>query len=230
MKYVMSDLHGCYGKYKEMLSLIEFRREDTLYILGDVIDRGPDGVEILLDMMARPNVIPLLGNHEYMAAVCLPWLLEDVTGQSLDALDEEQLAFLQSWIANGGGPTLRALEALDRAGREDLLDYLREMELYVSLKVQGKRFLLMHSAPKPFDPKKKLKDYALKDFLFGRPDPDAVYFPDRLLISGHTPVSFLGGGNSIFHQKTWLDVDCGCVFRGGRLACLCLDTMEEFYV
>ena len=43
MIYVMSDLHGCFDKYKEMLSLIDFAPRDTLYVLGDVIDRGPDG-------------------------------------------------------------------------------------------------------------------------------------------------------------------------------------------
>ena len=42
MIYVMSDIHGCYEKYRQMLDLIRFCEEDTLYILGDVVDRGPD--------------------------------------------------------------------------------------------------------------------------------------------------------------------------------------------
>ena len=54
---------------------IALRPEDTLYVLGDVIDRGADGCRLLLDMMGRANVIPILGNHEFTAAVCLPWLL-----------------------------------------------------------------------------------------------------------------------------------------------------------
>lgn len=37
-----------------------------LYVLGDVIDRFPDGIEILQELMAMPNVKMLLGNHEYM--------------------------------------------------------------------------------------------------------------------------------------------------------------------
>ena len=32
-KYVMSDLHGCYDKFKEMLNLIDFKNEDELYII-----------------------------------------------------------------------------------------------------------------------------------------------------------------------------------------------------
>ena len=43
MIYVMSDLHGCYEKYRAMLETIRFAEEDALYVLGDVLDRGPDG-------------------------------------------------------------------------------------------------------------------------------------------------------------------------------------------
>ena len=58
MYYAMSDIHGCFDKYQEMLELIEFVPRDTLYVLGDVIDRGPDGIRILQDMNTRPNVFP----------------------------------------------------------------------------------------------------------------------------------------------------------------------------
>ena len=61
------------------MSAIALRPDDALYVLGDVIDRGPDGCQILLDMLGRPNVLPILGNHEFIAAVCLPWLMEEVT-------------------------------------------------------------------------------------------------------------------------------------------------------
>ena len=44
MTYAMSDLHGCYDKYKKMLEKIHFGEDDTLYILGDVVDRGDGGI------------------------------------------------------------------------------------------------------------------------------------------------------------------------------------------
>ena len=75
MTYVMSDIHGCYEKYRAMLENIEFAEDDTLYVLGDVLDRGPDGFRILLDMAARPNTVGLMGNHELLAATALPALL-----------------------------------------------------------------------------------------------------------------------------------------------------------
>ena len=230
MTYVMSDIHGCFDKYREMLALIKFVPRDTLYVLGDVIDRGPDGVDILRDMSVRANVLPILGNHEFTAAVCLPWLLEEVTDQSLVALGKTQVAALSEWIANGGGPTLRRLQQLGRQARADILEYLQEMELYAEVEVGGQRFVLTHAAPEHFAPNRPLEAYALTDLLFGRPAPDAAYYPDKTLVFGHTPTAFFGGGNSILQQKTWIDIDCGCAFKGGRLGCLCLDTMEEFYV
>ena len=225
MNYVMSDIHGCFDKYKEMLSLIDFAPRDTLYVLGDVIDRGPDGIKILQDMMLRPNVFPLLGNHEFTAAMCLPWLMKEVTGQSLAVLDETQIAALSEWIANGGGVTIRNLEELSQEEREDILEYLREMELFAQVRAGGRDFVLLHSGLGHFSP-----DKALEDFLFGRTELDMAYYPDKILVFGHTPTRILGGGDKILRRETWIDIDCGCVFKGGRLGCLCLDTMEEFYV
>ena len=61
MIYAVSDIHGCYSQYKEVLEKIRFSDEDTLYVLGDVLDRGPDGFQVLADMAGRYNVIPLIG-------------------------------------------------------------------------------------------------------------------------------------------------------------------------
>ena len=38
--YVMSDIHGMGSLLEEMLEKIRFSGQDTLYILGDMIDRG----------------------------------------------------------------------------------------------------------------------------------------------------------------------------------------------
>lgn len=48
MIYVMSAIHGCYEKYRRMLDAIYFSEKDTLYILGDVRDRGKEGFTTLL--------------------------------------------------------------------------------------------------------------------------------------------------------------------------------------
>ena len=50
MIYVMSDVHGCYDMYMQMLEKIAFKDSDTLYLLGDVVDRGDDPIKVLCDM------------------------------------------------------------------------------------------------------------------------------------------------------------------------------------
>ena len=48
MIYAVSDIHGCYDKFLGLLDLIKFSDHDTMYILGDMVDRGKDGIKLLL--------------------------------------------------------------------------------------------------------------------------------------------------------------------------------------
>lgn len=74
--YVMGDIHGEADRFHAMLKKIQFSEDDILILLGDVIDRGPDGIALLLEIMEMPNAIMLLGNHEYMM---LQFLSPDAT-------------------------------------------------------------------------------------------------------------------------------------------------------
>lgn len=46
MIYAISDIHGCWDKYRKLLKKINFGLDDTLYVLGNVTDRGPDGFKL----------------------------------------------------------------------------------------------------------------------------------------------------------------------------------------
>ena len=69
MIYCVSDIHGELDKFERLLELVQFSDADQLYIIGDVIDRGAMGVDILQKIMVTPNMTMLLGNHEQM----YPW-------------------------------------------------------------------------------------------------------------------------------------------------------------
>lgn len=67
--YAISDIHGMYGSYEATMNVL--KKDDELYIIGDVIDRGDDGIKILQDIIRRkndsdvnPKIHFLLGNHE----------------------------------------------------------------------------------------------------------------------------------------------------------------------
>ncbi len=72
MIYAVSDIHGCYEKYVQLLEIIRFSEGDTLYVLGDVVDRGSGGIRVLQHMKEHGNILPLRGNHEVLAASLLP--------------------------------------------------------------------------------------------------------------------------------------------------------------
>ena len=66
MIYVLSDIHGNTARFNSIMEQINLQPEDTLYVLGDVVDRYPDGIKILRRIMKMPNAKMLMGNHEYM--------------------------------------------------------------------------------------------------------------------------------------------------------------------
>ena len=47
MIYVLSDIHGNLRRFESIMNQINFQPDDTLYILGDIVDRNPDGIKIL---------------------------------------------------------------------------------------------------------------------------------------------------------------------------------------
>lgn len=237
MQYVCSDIHGRYDLWQALLAALHLQSADTLYVLGDEIDRGPDGISVLQDMARRPNVVPLLGNHELNAALCMPLLLQEITDESLAGLSAKDFASLSEWLQNGGSPTLRGLQQISPAEREDLLDYLRNMDLYEEVEAGGRTFILTHAGLDHFSVEKPLEDYELLDFLLCRPDPRAAVWPDKnkFLVYGHTPTRLLREqmgqpvADSILHCGQQIAIDCACAF-GGKLGCLCLDTLEEIYI
>ncbi len=61
MDYAISDIHGEYNQFMQLLEKIRFSDSDTLYVIGDTIDRGPQPIKVLQFMMEQPNIIPIVG-------------------------------------------------------------------------------------------------------------------------------------------------------------------------
>lgn len=52
----ISDIHGELDKFERMLELIRFSDPNQIYIIGNVIDRGAMGVDVLCKIMEAPNI------------------------------------------------------------------------------------------------------------------------------------------------------------------------------
>lgn len=230
MVYVCSDLHGYpIEKFKKLLKSVNFSNDDDLYVLGDVIDRGPDGIKLLKWMMLQPNVELILGNHEAMMLAC-NFLFEEITEDSIDRLTGTKLQTYSVWLSNSGQPTLNALSAMRKSEIKYLLEYLREAPLYEVLTVNDRDFLLVHSGLGSFDKNKKLSEYSPTDLLWNRPDLNQKYFDDVTVIFGHTPTVYYGEEHKGKPVKTesWIDIDVGAGLGLNPLL-LRLDDMKEFY-
>ena len=64
--YLIGDLQGCDAPFQRLLEKIDFSpSRDTLYLLGDLVNRGPDSLGVLRRLMALGDAAQcLLGNHD----------------------------------------------------------------------------------------------------------------------------------------------------------------------
>ena len=232
MTYVVANLHGHLDEYKAMLETIRFSAErDVLYVLGDIVDIGPDPVGLIGDMSLRLNVFPVAGEHDYLAARMLTGYekmqADMAAGKSPDPTFAAELT---AWIKDGGEPTLSGYRALDKDMQEGVIDYLTDMPLYEEVTVGGTEYLLLHAGIYDFTPDVDLDWLEPEDFFSEPLDPTAKYFENKTIIVGHTPTSEANGGaDRIFYGNGTIFMDCG-LGRGGRLACLRLEDGKEFYV
>lgn len=213
MIYCMSDLHGDKERYDKMLEKIGFSDDDTMYIIGDVVDRHPDGIAILLDIMRRKNIVLLMGNHEWMM------LNEVVLG--LPGATER-------WNRNGAQPTRDALNALPEEECNRLINFVLDLPDQLKIEVNGRKYLLVHAWPAK-ERYERIWDRSIQN----NPEPP---LKDCTVIIGHTPVMYVTNDwehpPKILHLPGVIDIDCGCAqSKDDRvLGCLRLNDMAEFYV
>ena len=229
MIYVTSDIHGNRRRFDSILEQINLKKNDTLYILGDVVDRHPDGINILLQIMKTPNIKMLLGNHEYMM---------------LKALESPYpLTPLLLWFRNGGEVTLDHLNLLSEKEKDEIVSFLKSLPLYYEVKIRKKRYKLIHaSIEENFT---HSSDFANKTeyALFERVYPTDDLPSGFIYVIGHTPVCYFTGKRDmkIMVGEDRIYIDCGSGFPEksdpnysrypgeGKLACLRLNDMKEFY-
>lgn len=232
MTYVISDIHGDYERYEKMLETINLDDDrDTLFVIGDVVDFGTDSFKILLDMSSRPNVYPILGEHEYMALPLLKKLAGDISEKAIAKFDAATMQSFMEWGKKGGQETVRAFRELDADDREWVIEYLEEFVPYEEIEVGGKVYVLAHAGIDNYSASKDLEDYEIKDFITVSPDYSIPFTNGKTLITGHKPTVEIhpGSKGKIFKLNNHIAIDCGATY-GLALGCLRLDDMKEFYV
>lgn len=243
--YVATDLHGCLEAYKKLLEDIDLKKEDRLILLGDVLDRGPHPISIIKDIMSRKdkNIELIMGNHELFA---LKVLLDDGVESPIDEISESFYSeaakkHYYTWFFNGGDTTFEEFYPLPNAERKAILDFLQELPSYMEIELKGNKYFLVHAGIDNYTNDEELGYATVENFVWNSPSSFSVPFfvedPNRYLVFGHTPTFRLpdpeAEAGKIFMKNNYIALDCGCVFgkyHNGRLGCLRLDDMKEFYV
>jgi len=227
--YVMSDIHGEYDRFEKMLELINPGDDDRIYVIGDVVDRGKEGINIVQHIMKSNNITLILGNHEFMFLQYFK--------------DDTPIRTKRNWNRNGNFHTLMAFDELSEDEQTEMLEYLENCPDYAELEIDGNKFYLAHG----FTGEDRYHR------VWGRPKEDAESgLPDDVtLIIGHTPVcEYICPGTDeqiyvysycltekgehfkILHAEHFIDIDCGVGYgmSAARLACMRLEDGMEFYV
>lgn len=218
--------------FMELLGKIKLKDTDTLYILGDVLDRGPHPIKTLQKLMEMPNVICLVGNHEVMALECLEFLMKEITDSSIEEIDDKTLDNLLTWQMNGCQHTIEEFRKIDAEEKRRVIEYIRETSIYEKVSVNGTDYLLVHAGLGNYLPEKDIEDYSLHELVWMRADYDVQYFSDTYVVTGHTPTQNIKGNlhsGYVYRKNNHIAIDCGATFPGGRLEAVCLDTGEEYY-
>lgn len=231
MIYVTAGLFGEFEKYEKALKKIEFSDEDSLFVLGNILDYGDRGMDILLDMMYRVNVYPILGEHDHMAKKYLTALHEGLNGTSM-AEFEAAAPGVVDWISKQGGQaTVEDFMKLEKSQKEQIVEFLADFELYDQLSVGDKEYIFVHGGIAEFDPEKEMDEYTLEELVYSDCDFKKVYFEDSILVTGKCHTYEIDGyeQHQIYHGNQHLAVHCGCE-QDGFLGLICLDTGKEFYI
>lgn len=124
--YLVGDIQGCDSALQRLLDKIAFSpSRDTLYLLGDLVNRGPDSAGVLRRLMAFGGAAQsLLGNHDLHLLALAYGVRRPHRNDTLD----------------------RILNAPDRAA---MLEWLRAQSMAILTTIQQRPLLMVHAGVLP---------------------------------------------------------------------------------
>jgi len=195
----IGDIHGCDVAFETLLNVITPRPADTIVILGDVVDRGPNTkrcIDLIFELQKACRVVSIMGNHEEMF---------------LDAINGGR--WQRTWMQNGGVEMLESYGGLVDDIPDEHLDFMRSMQDYY----EAEWDLFTHGTPYFDTPIEQQTSQGLRwNRIFGREPPHSS---GKRVICGHT--SQKSGVPLVFMGYVCLDTNA---YGGGALTALDVGT------
>lgn len=96
--YVIGDIQGCYDEFMALLDKIHFSDGDALWLVGDLVNRGPNSLAVLRFLKNFSGTLHcVLGNHDLHLLACAqgvrPLKPSDTFNDVLSAPDRDELLY-----------------------------------------------------------------------------------------------------------------------------------------
>ncbi|MBQ7121204.1 MAG: metallophosphoesterase [Clostridia bacterium] len=228
---VTSDIHGHLSYLKKVLEKASFCDDDILFIVGDMIEKGPENLKTLryvMELCKQGNVIPLIGNVDaYRLKLIYELSEENVDGFYNYVLNLRQwtgTSFYEE-LAAECGYTINSPEDILLSKKAVITNFENEFKFIVNLPTvaETQNYVFVHGGL----PKKKISDNVDKNVFeltkfdaFAERTSDVF---DKYVIAGHWPVVLYGSDipqmNPIINRdKKIISIDGGCgVKKDGQL-------------
>ena len=213
---IIGDVHGCHGELIELLGKLGYDTADPAAVvppagrkavfLGDLVDRGPNTVEVLRlvrSMVAAGSALCVPGNHDVK-------LVRQLRGRNVQ-------------LTHGLAETVEQLRDVSVQERHDVADFLDRLVGHYVL--DGGRLVVAHAGMTEAymgRASQRVREFALYGETTGETDEFGLpvrfswaseYRGAAAVVYGHTPTP----------EADWLNnticIDTGCVF-GGKLTAL----------
>lgn len=226
--WAIGDVHGFSLALSRLLDRIQPEPDDSIVMLGDYVDRGPDSrgvLERVLRLQKECRLIPLRGNHEDMILT----LLEREKNGTLHRpawknwFSKKTQLELADWLELGGRQTLASYGMLTTRISQILpehLEFMRQTQLFH----ETDAFIFAHAA---YVPQLAMEDQPKEALLYHRlrvsvPEP---HFSGKKVFVGHSA------------QRSGEILDCGhlvcvdtCLYGGGWLTAMEVQSGETLQI
>lgn len=228
LTYVISDIHGEYQLFIELLKKIQFDKTDKMIINGDIFDKGKESVKLLKFIKEQPNIYLIFGNHEYNFLCYYNSIMRNLED---DFIQTEVLQQINEYFNFQN----------EKLTWEDI-EWLEQCPNFY----ENKDFICVHAGVE-LDENNQVKNlnetnvnFLINDRKFK--EPNIVVKNSKCILFGHTPTRYINNEDRIIKYKREnvvnpisindfykIHLDCGTCYSH-TLGCLCIDNLNEYYV
>jgi len=222
---VTSDVHGHYNHLKSLLEKVNFSDEDVLFIVGDIIEKGPESLRTLryvMELCDKYTVYPLMGNVDAWRLA----MLDDEDAESSEELLDYMVFMKKHWggcffedmcnelnICTDSPSDMPGAKRKIRESFNDELEFLRSLPTVI----ETQNFIFVHGGLPTADVD-SLDGGDAFDVLKNDAFMDKNIYFHKYVVVGHWPVTLYGGSiacsNPIVNRsQKIISIDGGCGLR-----------------